>query len=136
MRKDEESKKGRSWGLIMNAVIGSFIALIISILLLLIFSVIIASGKIPDDLMSIITIVVFLLGSLIGSFVAVKRHKRQALIIGIAEGATLFFITLICGAFTDAESLIGEISLPLLVMALLGGAIGAIISSRPKKRKL
>ena len=123
-------------GFAVNAAIGSLFGLAAAILLLLVFSLIMASGKIGADLMNIITVGAVFCGSFIGSIVAVKRHGHQALIVGLLEGGILFFITLLCGAFTDAESLIGEITLPLMLGALLGGALGGIICSRPKKRKI
>lgn len=128
----EDIKKGKSFAI--NAVEGSFAGLGVCLLLLAVFSVLIAGGKLSSGLMEYISIGVFFVGSFAGAAVTIKREKGKLLLAGLAEGALLFLVTIVVGAFMPG-ALIGNATLPLLISGLFGGAAAGLFFSRPKKVK-
>ena len=135
MRKGKE-KKPVPLGTVTNAAIGSLIALGFALVLLLIASTLVVSGRLPEGLMGGIAVLTLFLASLLGAFAAIRRNRTRVLVVGLCEGAILYAITLVGGAFTEGAAPFGELSLFLLFAALLGGALAGLLSSRPKKRKI
>lgn len=131
MRKDKKNVS-----LIKDAAIGTATGLALALVLLLLFSVFIASGKIATGMMGGLSVVSIFVGSLVGALVAVKKHGGKALLVGLCEGALLYLVTLVIGAFWPSESLIGAFTPFLVVAALLGGALASFLFARPKKVKL
>ena len=119
-----------------NAAIGSMIALGISLGLLLLASGLVVSGRLPEGFMRGSVVIVLFLASTIGAFAAIFRNRGRALVVGLAEGAILYGFTLVFGAFSRGTTLFGELSLFLLLAAILGGALAGFLCNRPKKRKI
>ena len=135
MRKGKE-KKTEPWGFVASAAIGSVVALGLALILLFIASVLVVSGRLPEGAMGATTVGVLFLASLVGAVIAIRRNKTRALFLGLLEGAILYAITFIGGAFAEVPTLFGELSLFLLLAALLGGVAAGMVWLRPKKRKL
>ena len=131
MRKDQNNIS-----LAKDAVIGSAIALGIILVVFLIFSMLIASGRIGSGIMGFLAVGTIFAASLIGSIVSIKKHKGKALLVGLCEGVILYLITLIIGAFWPSESLIGGYTPAIILASLLGGSVASILCARPKKVKL
>ena len=135
MRRGKEKKTAPA-GALVNAAIGSLIALGIALLLLLIASALVVSGRLPEGLMGGTVVLVLFLASLIGALVAIRRNRARALIVGISEGVILYALTFVGGAFSEEMSLFGGLSLFLLLAAILGGTAAGLFCNRPKKRKI
>ena len=86
--------------------------------------------------MAIVTVGVFFLASFIGAVIAIRRHQSRALFVGVFQGLILYGITFIGGAFAEAPTLFGELSLVLFLAAVLGGVMAGLFWVRPKKRKV
>ncbi|MCL2588816.1 MAG: TIGR04086 family membrane protein [Oscillospiraceae bacterium] len=134
MRKTKE-KQTAPLGFAANAGIGAGVALGLSLVLLLIASVFVASGRVPQGAMGLLTVGVLFVSSLVGAFVAIRRNRSRALFVGLAEGAILYAITFTGGVFAEV-GLFGGLSIFLLTAALLGGVTAGLLSTRPKRRKL
>jgi len=119
-----------------NAVIGSLIALGLTLVLLLIASGLVVSGRLPEGLMRGSVVILLFLTSMIGAFIAILRNRTRALIVGLCEGAILYAITLVFGAFSPGATFFGELSLFLLLAAISGGLFAGIVCNRPKKRRI
>jgi len=131
MRKDKKNVS-----LLKDVAVGAAVALVITMVLLLIFAILIASGTIPMGMMGGLSVVTLFIGSLIGALVAIKKHGAKALMVGLSEGVLVFLVTLVVGAFWPSESLIGAYTPALVIGALLGGALASLLFARPKKMKL
>ena len=136
MRSRMKEKREAPLGFAVNAAIGSLVALGCALVLLLIASFLVVSGRLPEGLMGAVTVGVVFVSSAIGALVAIRRNKGRALVVGIAAGVMLYGITLVGGAFTSGPTLFGELSLLLLLAAVLGGGAAGFIAARPKKRKI
>ena len=137
MHKGREKKAAAApLELAANAVIGSFIALGLTLVLLLIVSGLVVSGRLPEGLMRGSVVVLLFLTSMIGAFIAILRNRTRALIVGLCEGMILYAITLVFGAFSAGATFFGELSLFLLIATISGGLFAGIICNRPKKRRV
>jgi putative membrane protein (TIGR04086 family) len=134
MRKNEEkTNTGRHF--LTSILLGAAFGFLISIILFAVFAALIASGKISDGIMTPLTAVVGLVGALLGSVVAVKRHKGRIIAIGAGVGAAMLLVTMIGAVFTDTGRMIGSMT-PVLVAVLPGGGIvGALLCLKRKKHK-
>lgn len=132
MREEPNKRNGKSFA--VNTVQGSFAGLAVCLLLLVIFSILIAGGKISSGLMEYISIGALFIGSFIGGAISISKQKGKMLLAGLAEGAALFLITIVIGAFMPG-ALIGSVTLPLIAAAIVGGAAAGLVLSRPKKVK-
>ena len=119
-----------------HAAIGSFLALGITLLLLLLFSYLIASGRVSERFMGAITAISLFVGSTVGAFFAIARVRKKALLVGLLQGAILYAITLVGSAFSGNLTLFGGLSVFLLAAALLGGVAAGLFFARPKKRRI
>ena len=133
MRKE---KKVEPWGLPVNAAFGSACALGLTLVLLFAASVLVVSGRLPEGAMEAATVGVFFLASMVGAVIAIRRNRGRALFVGAAEGAILYGITFVGGAFAEVPTLFGELSLLLFLAAVLGGITAGAFWLRPKKRKI
>jgi len=122
--------------MVMNAAIGSGLALGLSLILLFIASGLVVRGRLPEGFMGGTVVAVLFLTSLIGAFVAIRRNGGRALIVGVAEGAILYGVTFVLGAFAERQSLFGALSLFLMLATILGGVLAGLFCSRRKKRKI
>lgn len=135
MRRVKENKQ-EPRGLIVNGIIGVFIALGITLALLFVLSIFVVSGWLPEGMMGAITVVALFLSSFLGARIAIRRHRTRALFVGLLQGAVLYAITIIGGAMSPAPALFGAWSLPLFLAALLGGAAAGFVGAGKKRRKV
>ena len=135
MRKSKE-KKIVPTNFASNVGLGALLALGISFIFLLLASFLVISGTIPAGAMGALTAGLLFKSSLIGGFFAIYKHRSRALLVGLCQGALLYALTFLGGAFTETPSFFGPLSPALLFAALLGGAAAGFISARPKKRKI
>lgn len=133
--REDANKKGTNV-FAVNAVLGSIVGLIVCLVLVAIFSIVIASGKISSGMMNIIAIAAFFVGSVIGAAWAMKKQKSKALLTGVAEGVILFLITIVVGAFMPGATLIGAATAPMAIAAIAGGVVSSFLLARRKKVKV
>jgi len=123
-------------GFVANAAIGSLIALALSLALLFIASILVVSGRLPEGFMGSLVVLVLFLASLVGALAAIRRNRSRALVVGLAEGAILYAVTIVGGAFSEGAALFGDLSGFLLLAAIFGGALAGLLCKRRKKRKI
>lgn len=137
MRKGrEKSAAAAPVELATNAVIGSFIALGLTLVLLLLASGLVVSGRLPEGLMRGSVVLVLCFASMIGALIAIFRNRARVLLVGLTEGVLLYALTLVFGAFSHGAALFGELSLFLLLAAILGGVLAGLVCNRPRKRRM
>lgn len=135
MRKNEDTRKNNSLSIGVNVILGSVVGLLIAMILLLVLSIFISSGRIPESIMEQLVIGCVFLGSFIGSATAIKKHGGRSLIVGTAVGIVFFLLTLVFGAFSSSDTMIGAMTLSVLIAALAGGVFAGVLDARRKPRK-
>lgn len=132
-KRDE--KRGRQKGFAMSILWGVVAGFVVIFVLFMIASSLILSGKCPESAMKTLTAVAALVGSAIGSVVAIKRRRSKILITGLINCVVMFFIMLAGSILSNASSTFHGMTPLLFLMTVLGGAIGVILCLRRKKRK-
>ena len=134
-RTKDGEKSAPSVSLANNAAIGALLALILCLILLFVASWLLVSGRLPQDFMGTVTIAVFFLSSMFGATYAIRRHKSRSLIVGLVQGGILYALTFVIGAFAERSSLVGDLSLALLLAALAGGVAASFVPTKRRKRR-
>ncbi|MCL2568966.1 MAG: TIGR04086 family membrane protein [Oscillospiraceae bacterium] len=130
----KKEKKQEPLGFLANAGIGAGIALGLTLILLFAASFLVTSGRVPERLMGAVTVAALFLGSLLGALIAIRRNRSQRLLVGLSEGAMVYAITFVLGAFAETPNLFGGLSLFLLAAALSGGALAGVLPMRLRRR--
>ncbi|MGI6578386.1 MAG: TIGR04086 family membrane protein [Eubacteriales bacterium] len=132
MRRADASGSGFK-GYIISVLIGSLMALLICLLLLLPVSALILAGALDEGLSGIVLIVVVVVSSLIGGIISARRAGGRSLLVGLAEGVLLIIWFGVIGLLFFDRFIPKENGLGLLLASVAGGVIGGRIST-PKGR--
>ena len=134
MRKTEEDQGAKLVRYMLGVLIGGAVSLVVCLLLLLLASVGISSGRLALAHKYQITMAASVVSTLIGGLIANKRCETQRLLVGLAVGAVYFLLLLTVGLlFFDAQLQTGEIG--LLCGSLFGGAVSGLLGGNAKKGK-
>ena len=134
-RKKEGEKTGAGVSLANNAAIGGLCGLVLCFALLFFASWLLVTGKLPQSSMAMVVIGVFFLSSFAGASYAIRRQKEKSLIVGLLQGGILYALTFVVGAFAERANLVGELSLTLLLAALLGGVVASFVPTKRKRKR-
>jgi putative membrane protein (TIGR04086 family) len=115
-------------------IFGVLIAFTIAIIMICILSaVVMTSGLLPAELISIITVVFLAMGTFAGGFIAARIAKSGGLITGAITGLVVFLIVTIVG-LTRSDDVFSLLTLIKFGATLVGGAIGGIIGVNKKEK--
>lgn len=129
--KYQRIKQGSIW---FAGSIGTGISVIIVIVLSLIFPVMILSGKIGENQISLVATVAQFVSALFGAWIAGKIAGDQKLLgIGLAVG--MYFLLLICSALLFFDGFSPRIIIGLISILLGAGAALLILNKRKKRSK-
>lgn len=134
MRKADD-RKNHAHGLAVSIGIGVASGFLVILILFAIFAAVIASGKISDNSMTVMTVLFATLGALIGAVVAVKRFKGKIMTVSLCVGAVMLLVTLVGAAFSETGTVIGKMTPILAAAFLLGGIAGGLLNVKRKKHK-
>lgn len=134
MKKREEEHGARLIHLLTCILAGGGIAFGLSIAALVAGAALIASGRLPEDVMDQVTICAAVLGCFIGGLYGVLCVKSRVLLVGLAVGVVFYLLWMTAGLITSG-TVSGMGSLRLLCCGLLGGAAAGFLGARPKKRR-
>ncbi len=134
MRKNED-KKSSGHPMLYSILFGTAVGFLLIFILFMIFSAVIASGKVSENLMPYLTALSAVVGAAAGAVAAVKQHKGKLIILGLSVGALMFVVTFICSLFSGRENAAGSQTFILLVSFLAGGILGSFLSLKRKHKK-
>jgi len=121
---------------VMKVLMGSLVALLICLILLFPASALILSGVFDESLSGVILIVITLTGSFIGGIISAKRAGGRTLFVGIAEGIVLIIWFSIIGILFFESFIPSENGLGLLLAAIAGGVLGAIVATSGRSSRI
>ena len=116
-------------------IVGVGIALILSAILLLIFSFILMNADIPFSAVSPITIVLMGISVFLGSFIVARSVRRRGLFLGICISLLYFIIMLLVSAATSPMG-IGLDALWRFLTGLIAGVLGGVFGVNSKMKAL
>ena len=124
------------WITVMGQLLlGGLAAVLTALLVLLICSLLVSGGAVPERAMDRAVLAACVLGALAGGLLAVRRIGRSTLLVGAGVGAILFLLLLLAGTLLFEEASISNGGGMMLLSCLCGGAMAGILGSRPKKKR-
>lgn len=134
MAKREEEQRIQLLQYGKAVLLGGILAFLCSITFLFLISFLISEGKINTSLQYQLSVIVTVLGSLIGGVVAVQRNRDKRFIVGFSVGIVLFLLQLTFGLLCYDSFTLENGEIGLLCGALCGGAAAGILSSGRRKK--
>jgi len=124
MVKHEESKKVS--GLMFDCTLGAVFGMVVTLLMLYVFSILVSSGKLPPEFGESLIVAACFVGVTAGSFAAVKRRGRGVLPCALLCGGVWFLLVLVFSVF-GGGAIFDVIKLKLLICAVAGSAFGSAL---------
>lgn len=120
--------------LVKAVVFGSVCGLLVTVILLCIFSaVIMTSGLLPSEITNYITVGIVSLGALTGGVITSRITKSAGLIVGLITGFFIFMLITVIGVIKSDDSFT-VLTLIRLISLIIAGGIGGILGLRKKER--
>ncbi len=135
MRKKEEVVYSSAKVYTVSALLGGFISLGISIILIFFVSLTVSKGLIADYNINFLTSMSCLIGSFAGAYGVIKRCKTKKIIIGLSVGVVMAMLLVIIGMITYSEIAIEATGGIELCTVMIGSVLAGAVASRPQKRK-
>lgn len=135
-REGKPEENGGLWITVMGQVLlGGGAAALTAVLALLICSLLISAGAVPERFMERAVLAACVLGALTGGLLAARRIGRSSLLVGTGVGAILFLLLLLAGMLLFEDISVSNGGGMMLLSCLCGGAMAGILGSRPKKKR-
>lgn len=126
-KNDTESKN------IVKIIKGSTVAIIITLLGLLIYSVILASTEIGENTINYVVIGISALSILIGSIISVSKIAKNGMLNGSIVGGIYIVIIYLLSSIINLNFDINSNSIILISFSMVAGMLGGVIGVNIKK---
>lgn len=126
-KNDTESKN------IVKIIKGSTVAIIITLLGLLIYSVILASTEIGENTINYVVIGISALSILIGSIISVSKIAKNGMLNGAIVGGIYIVIIYLLSSIINLNFYINSNSIILIFFSMVAGMLGGVIGVNIKK---
>lgn len=126
-KNDTESKN------IVKVIKGSTVAIIITLLGLLIYSVILASTEIGENTINYVVIGISALSILIGSIISVSKIAKNGMLNGAIVGGIYIVIIYLLSSIINLNFDINSNSIILISFSMVAGMLGGVIGVNIKK---
>ncbi len=126
-KNDTESKN------IVKIIKGSTVAIIITLLGLLIYSVILASTEIGENTINYVVIGISALSILIGSIISVSKIAKNGMLNGAIVGGIYIVIIYLLSSIINLNFDINSNSIILISFSMVAGMLGGVIGVNIKK---
>jgi len=138
--QDREVRRGfQLQSTLVAVLLGGMIALGVCCLLLLMASILVATGMIPERMMPSICMILCGFCSLMGGRFAVTRGDGPPLLLGVLSGMVMCILILMIGYMGYQQPNMAEGNCWIPLAALIGGAVAGLAQpakkSKGKKRK-
>ena len=126
-KNDTESKN------IVKIIKGSTVAIIITLMGLLIYSVILASTEIGENTINYVVIGISALSILIGSIISVSKIAQKGMLNGAIVGGVYIVIIYLLSSIINLNFDINSNSIILIAFSMVAGMLGGVIGVNIKK---
>lgn len=134
MRK-KENKKSWPRSAVEAAGTGAVSGFLFSMLLFFIAASLISKEKLPDNIMTELSLGISFVGALVGGFFASKLLRLNTAGAGFLVGCGMIVIRALCGAANNNGTVIDAYALETYGLFLLGGFIGGMASRKRKRSR-
>ncbi|MCI5753610.1 MAG: TIGR04086 family membrane protein [Clostridiales bacterium] len=130
----KDSASGGRGVLLVNAGRGALRAVLLTVCVFLVLSLLMVKEYLPSGLMREYIIAAVFFSALAGGVHAARRQGRGVAVTGAVCGVLFFVPILLLGALNDAGQF-GGYTLRLLLAAVVGGTVGGVLTARAKRPK-
>lgn len=120
--KDESQEKN-----MIKIIKGSLLAIVITIVALLIFSVILTYTNVKESTTVPVIFAVMVISIIIGSFISVRKVKKKGLINGAIVGLIYIITIYILSSIFATTFALNMYSFLMIIFAVLAGILGGIM---------
>ena len=106
---------------------GSIIAILMTLILLFIFSILLTYTKIQENCITPVIIVITAISILVGSSISTLKIKKNGLINGCVVGIIYFLVIYILSSITGSGFGLNLNSIIMLISSIVAGMLGGII---------
>ena len=118
----------------INIIKGSGLAIIVTLVLLFVFSMLLAYTNVSEDNMQAVIIAVSGISVLMGSLTSGKKMKRQGLINGGAIGLIYIAVIYTISSIIQKDFSLNLVAMIMIAICILAGALGGIIGVNIRKK--
>lgn len=130
INNEERSNKNSNF---INVARGSIIAITITLVCLVIFSVILANTEVAESTINPVIILVTAVSIFVGSIMSVSRISKRGIINGGIVGMIYFLAIYILSGIVNSNFLINISGIILIICGILAGMLGGIVGVNIKK---
>lgn len=132
INNEERSNKNSNF---INVARGSIIAITITLVCLVIFSVILANTEVAESTINPVIILVTAVSIFVGSIMSVSRISKRGIINGGIVGMIYFLAIYILSGIVNSNFSINISGIILIICGILAGMLGGIVGVNIKKWK-
>ena len=132
INNEERSNKNSNF---INVARGSIIAITITLVCLVIFSVILANTEVAESTINPVIILVTVVSIFVGSIMSVSRISKRGIINGGIVGMIYFLAIYILSGIVNSNFSINISGIILIICGILAGMLGGIVGVNIKKWK-
>jgi len=132
INNEERSNKNSNF---INVARGSIIAITITLVCLVIFSVILANTEVAESTINPVIILVTAVSIFVGSIMSVSRILKRGIINGGIVGMIYFLAIYILSGIVNSNFSINISGIILIICGILAGMLGGIVGVNIKKWK-
>jgi len=118
-----------------NAALGATFGMVATLLLLLLFSALLAGGKLPAGMLDEFVILSVLLGTALGAFVCAGKQGGGVVTAGAVTALVYILILLFCSLVFHGDGGGPQIILKEMIAAVAGGCFGGVLRLHKKTQK-
>ncbi len=130
INNEERSNKNSNF---INVARGSIIAITITLVCLVIFSVILANTEVAESTINPVIILVTAVSIFVGSIMSVSRILKRGIINGGIVGMIYFLAIYILSGIVNSNFSINISGIILIICGILAGMLGGIVGVNIKK---
>lgn len=130
INNEERSNKNSNF---INVARGSIIAITITLVCLVIFSVILANTEVAESTINPVIILVTAVSIFVGSIMSVSRISKRGIINGGIVGMIYFLAIYILSGMVNSNFSINISGIILIICGILAGMLGGIVGVNIKK---
>jgi|GEM_PF-5457724 len=108
---------------------------LLSMVLLLVFSLMINADKIPQDSVYPLAMSSVLIGGAFSGIIGARKMKNRKLLFGFLSGIVFFVLFLLIGLLESGGMFSFKTAVLTLLIAIVGSTIGGFLSPVKKRRK-
>lgn len=134
MSNKKENGAGRK-SLIKHSAVSAALGILLTMAAIFVFSVLIASGAIPESLSDTLILVSVILGATLGGLYCAGRQGGGVVIAGLSSAAAYILLILVFTLLFGRKSGETALTFRIIIATVAGASFGAVLKLHRKKKK-